>query len=341
MIAKGIGFSCTLQGTNTHFDHLDVSYVSVEVSDDNILWIHTAASDIGQGLEATLLTIVSDVFDGLPVEHIRWSWANTKAPDGGVTGASRQTTMTGNALYNACVELKEAIISVAAEIMDVHPGQIHFEGDILKGPSNRLSLVEVFEQARKEGRKLEALGEFHAPITTRLDDQGQGDPISQFGYATCTAEVEVDTETGEVNVLSVSAYHDSGRIINLTGAEAQVEGGVVMGLGYAVTEEFLEKDGKPVNIGFTNYLIPTVHDAPSSTIKSHFINNPVPMGELGVKGLAEIPVAVIAPAIINAIFNATGARVTTLPATPERVFKAIQEAHQEQLLASETGDINR
>jgi CO/xanthine dehydrogenase Mo-binding subunit len=329
MIKKGIGISCAAQGSNTHFGHLEVSRVLLEVSDDNRIWFHTAASDVGQGLEATLLIIVSEAFGGLPVERIRWSWPSTNAPDGGVTGASRQTTMTGNALYNACIKLKQVISTVAAEMMDVPPESIKFNGDLVTGGSNfQISLPEVLEQARKEGRKLEVLGEFYGPVTTKLDEHGRGQPISQFGYATCVAEVEVDTETGEVKVLSISAYHDSGQIVSRIGAEAQVEGGIVMGLGYATSEEYLTDEGKPVNIGFTNYLIPTVHDSPAPAIKVHFVDNPVPMGKLGVKGLAEIPNSVIAPAITNAIFNATGARITRLPATPERVFRAIQEVEQ-------------
>lgn len=327
MIKKGIGISCAFQGTNTHFNHLDVSRVLLEISDDNTFLFHTAASDVGQGLEATLLTIVSNAFGGLPIEQIRWSWSNTNAPDGGVTGASRQTTMTGNALHNACSELKQMISSVAAEMMDVPPEQIEFFGDTVKGVSGiQLPLSKVLEQARKEGRKLEALGEFHAPITTKLDEHGKGNAISQFGYATCVVEVEVDTETGEVRVLNISAYHDSGRIISHIGAESQVEGGLVMGLGYAISEEYMTNTGEPVNVGFTNYLIPTVHDSPAPAIKAHFVDNPLSMGKLGVKGLAEVPTTVIAPAITNAIFNATGARITRLPATPERIFRAIQEA---------------
>jgi CO/xanthine dehydrogenase Mo-binding subunit len=339
MLKKGIGISCAFQGTNFHFGHHDVSRVLLEVSDDNFFALHTAASDVGQGLEASLLTIVSDSFGGLPVERIRWTWPSTRYPDGGTTGASRQTTMTGNALYNACLGLKQVLSSVAAEMMDVPPKSIEFAGEFIIGGSDRkTSLSEVLEQARKEGRKLQILGEFVAPPTTPIDERGKGDPINQFGYATCVAEVEVDTETGEVKVISISAYHDSGRILNLTGAEAQVEGGVVMGLGYATTEDFMMEGGKAVNVGFTNYLIPTVHDSPASAINVHFVENFVPMGKLRVKGLAEIPNTVIAPAITNAIFNATGARVIRLPATPERVFLAIQEAEHGHEQYTRTSD---
>ena len=192
-----------------------------------------------------------------------------------------------------------------------------------------IPLVEVLDQARRENPNLQASGRFSAPPTTAVDEWGKGEPINQFGYATHVAEVEVDTETGEVFVLKISAYHDAGRILHLKGAEGQVEGGIAMGMGFALTEEFLQSQGHPVNVGFTNYLIPTVVDAPE--IKSNFVYTEIPMGKLGVKGLAEIPTATIAPAIANAIFDATGARVTCIPATPERVLAAIQEAIPEEV----------
>ena len=331
MIKKGIGISCAFQGSNTHFGHHDVSSVLLEVSDDNMFLFHVAASDVGQGLESTLLTIVSEAFGELPVERIRWSWPKTSSPDGGVTGASRQTTMTGNAVYNACKKLKQVIDSVVSEMMDVSPSEgFKISGDyVVYSSGQKILLSEVLEQARKEGRKLEVLGEFTAPLTTMIDEQGRGEPINQFGYATCVAEVEVDTETGELKVLNISAYHDAGRIINPIGAESQVEGGIVMGLGYATSEDFIMNGGKHINVGFTNYLIPSVNDSPAPAIKVHFIDSSVPMGELGVKGLAELPNTVIAPAITNAIYNATGARIYSLPASPERIFRAIQEADQE------------
>ena len=330
MIKKGTGISCAFQGSNTHFGHFDISSVILEVSEENDFLFHVAASDVGQGLEATLLTIVSDAFGGLPVERIRWSWSKTSSPNGGVTGASRQTTITGNAVFNACKELKKILFSVASEIMDVPPDEgFEIEGDfIISSSDHKVLLSEIIEQARKEGRKLEVMGEFIAPPTTMIDEHGKGEGINQFGYATCIAEVEVNTETGELIVISVSAYIDGGRIISPIGAESQIEGGIVMGLGYATSEEYIMDSGKHVNVGFTNYLIPSVHDSPAPDIKVHFINSAVPMGELGVKGLAELPNTMIAPAITNAIYNATGARITKLPATPERIYQAIQKAEK-------------
>jgi CO/xanthine dehydrogenase Mo-binding subunit len=326
---RGIGFSCSFQGTNYHFGHPDTSNASLEITETNEFIIHSAASDLGQGLEASLIKIVSDVFGGLPAKNIHWKGADTSEPDSGSTGASRQTTITGNALHEACLAFKARLAGVAAEMLDIPPDQLVFLGEIVKGGGVKIPLVEVLDQARRENLTLQVSARFSAPPTTPVDEWGKGEPINQFGYATHVAEVEVDTETGEVFVLKITAYHDAGHILHQIGAEGQVEGGITMGMGFAITEEFLQDKGQPLNVGFTNYLIPTIADAPE--IKSNFVYTKIPTGKLGVKGMAEIPTATVAPAITNAIFDATGARVTCIPATPERVLAAIQRAAQEKI----------
>ena len=326
MRKRGIGFSCSFQASTIGFGHPDTSDTLLEITDANEFVIHSAASDLGQGLEATLIKIVSDAFGGLSGKKIRWQGAETGEPDSGTTGASRQTTITGNALLEACLTLKAGLAGVAAEMLDFPPDQLDFQGKTVKGGGRRIPLIDVLDQARRENLTLQASGRFSAPPTTPVDERGKGEPINQISYATHVAEVEVDTETGEVFVLKITAYHDSGRVLHQIGAEGQVEGGIAMGLGFALMEEFLQDRGQPVNIGFTNYPIPTSFDAPE--IEVHFINTEIALGKLGVKGLAEIPTATIAPAITNAIFDAVGARVTRIPATPERVYSAIQQGVQ-------------
>jgi CO/xanthine dehydrogenase Mo-binding subunit len=326
MRKRGIGIASSFQGVNYHFGHPDESHARLEINDVNVFIIHAAASDLGQGLEASLIKIVSDAFGGLPAKYIQWAGANTNEPEAGSTGASRQTTITGNALLIACKNLKNSLSGVAAEMLDIHPDKIKFEGELVRGDGTQISITQLLVQARLENLKLEAEGKFVAPPTTAVDDLGKGNPINQFGYATHVAEVEVDVETGEVSVLRIKAYHDAGKILHQMGAEGQVEGGIVMGLGFALSEEFLQDKGIPLNVGFANYLIPTIADSPE--IETHFIETQIPMGELGVKGLAEIPTSTIAPAIINAIFDATGARITRIPATPERVLSAIKLAEE-------------
>ena len=331
MKKRGIGYACAMQGVNYHFGHEDTSEVRVEVSpvDDHVEFF-TAGADLGQGMEATLIMLLCQALGGLSPAWVRWAEPNTAtSPDPGGTGASRQTSLSGNALWLAGQALREPLWDLAAEMLGAPTGEITLDGDVFRGPgSESVTWKRLVAQARALGVMLSVSGKFTAPPTTPLDERGQGYPVNQYSYATHVAAVEVDLDTGEVAVLWVKAFHDSGRIINPVGAEGQVEGGIVMGLGYALTEAFLMQEGHMLNRGFTNYLIPTIMDAPV-TIESHFVDKPVPFGEIGTKGLAEVPSVPIAAAIVNAIYNATGARVYTLPATPERVLNALSRAERE------------
>lgn len=326
MKKRGIGYACSFQGVNYHFGHEDKSTVQIRVQADNSLLIRTAASDIGQGLEAALIKIASQAFNGFPIDRITWEGSNTQAPDAGGTGASRQSTITGNALYQACENLKTLIRSLAAELMDSHPDLIEFNGYEVKTADDSLSLEFIFNHAREMGSSLRVSGSFAAPQTSILSDDGKGFPINQFGYAAHIAEVEVDTITGEVRVIKVDAFHDAGRILNPVGAAGQVEGALVMGMGFTLFEDLILSQGKPVNTGFTNYIIPSIADTPE--INVNFLTYPSPIGKLGVKGLAEAPTTTIGPAIINAIYDAVGVRITHLPATPERVLAGLKDLQE-------------
>ena len=132
MKKRGIGYACSAQGVNYHFGHEDSSNVELSVKPDNTLLIRTAASDIGQGLEAALIHIVSTSFNGFPVEKIAWEGSNTLSPPAGGTGASRQTTITGNALFRACENLKGLLCSIASEQLDCHPDKLEFRGEEIR-----------------------------------------------------------------------------------------------------------------------------------------------------------------------------------------------------------------
>jgi CO/xanthine dehydrogenase Mo-binding subunit len=163
-----------------------------------------------------------------------------------------------------------------------------------------------------------AVGEgYFDPPTTPLDGDGQGAPYATYGFAAQMAEVEVDLELGTVRVLKVHAAHDVGRAINPTQVEGQIHGGIVQGLGMALMEEYVA--GKTDNLH--DYLIPTIGDVPQIVV--HIVEDPEPLGPFGAKGVGEPALIPTAPAILNAIHHATGVRITHLPATPDRVRKAI------------------
>jgi CO/xanthine dehydrogenase Mo-binding subunit len=161
------------------------------------------------------------------------------------------------------------------------------------------------------------------PPETSFDPAtGQGEPYSSYSFSATVVEVEVDTDTGETRVIRVHSGHDAGRIVNPTTGEGQVEGGVVQGLGYALLEEHLLKDGRILNDQFSTYIIPTALDVPE--IRTVFVEHTSPEGPYGAKGLGETPIIAIAPAVTAAIANAAGVRLREIPATPERVFSALR-----------------
>jgi CO/xanthine dehydrogenase Mo-binding subunit len=326
MKAQGRGFACIHLGTNYHFGMRDESHVRVQVTEEGHIIISTAMQELGQGTGTTLAYLVSQKFNGMDLSQIHIPDADSSLPDSGYTAASRQTTMTGNATIKAVESLQALLLQIGSEMLDVDPNRLDWQGGHLVNidiPEQSTTLEEMFYQAKKMGVELAATAEFMAPETTPLDEEsGSEMPINSFSYATAVADVEVDTETGVVRVIKMISVHDSGTIINLAGAKAQVEGGLVMGLGFALTEDFINVEGIPQTEGFTHYAIPTIKDAPE--IEVHFIENHKGFGPYGAKGLGEVPMVVAAPAIINAIYDAVGVRIKHLPASPEKIVKALR-----------------
>jgi xanthine dehydrogenase molybdenum-binding subunit len=165
---------------------------------------------------------------------------------------------------------------------------------------------------------------YYEPPSTAPDDKQMGDISACYAFGTHVAEVEVDLDTGIVRVLKLCAAHDVGRVINRMGIEGQVEGGVAQGMGFCLSEEVKLDRGRLANPNFTDYKIMTTQDLPELDIA--FIETRDPAGPHGAKGIAEAPLIPVAPAISNALFNATGVRFTELPLTPERVLMKLKEA---------------
>lgn len=322
----GVGYAGNAQGCNFHFGHPDVSTVRLDVQSGGKIRICSAASDLGQGLEATLILILSQTLGGYPFEEISYARPATSMPDGGSTGASRQTTMTGNATFRAGMALLEACKTLFAKITGVSAAELRFENGLLEaGEKTKTSLFELLKE-RGEGLSVE--GSFTAPRTSDPDENGRGFPINQYSYGVQRAIVRVDCCTGIVKLLEYRAVHDAGRIVNPIGASAQIEGALAQGCGMALMESFLQKNGRPLQHGFSDYLFPTATDMPEISVD--FVNKPVDMGELRVKGLAELGISGPVPAISAAIHDAAGIWITDIPAMPERVLEKLMEAEKNE-----------
>jgi xanthine dehydrogenase molybdenum-binding subunit len=230
-------------------------------------------------------------------------------PDGGPTTASRQTFISGNAVRLAAEGLRERLSCVAAERWDVSPEAIRFEDGELRNGNSSAALGSVVEWLLQEGQEPRVLHKYFAPVTRPL---GEGDDMHfAFGYGVQAAQVAVDEATGKVQVLRVIAAVDGGRALNPRAFLGQVEGGIVMGIGTALTEEFKFENGRPLTRRWKDYGVPLIGDMPIMDI--HLAEHPISTGPYGAKGVGELPSIPTAPAICNAIHNALGVRIEKLP----------------------------
>jgi xanthine dehydrogenase molybdenum-binding subunit len=240
-------------------------------------------------------------------------------PDGGPTTASRQTYVTGNAAMHAARTLRQAIAATLAEKYDQPPESVRFIEGLAQVNGHAVPLGEVVSLMRSEGREPRALYEYWAPATRPLG-QG-GDMHFAFSFAAQAAEVEVDTHTGLVRVLRIIVANDVGKALNPLGLQGQVEGGVVMGLGNALTENFIVEEGKVFTDRMARYRVPSITQTPE--IISHIVEHPTADGPYGAKGVGEIVSVPTTPAITNAIFNAVGVRIDSLPVDQEQIVREL------------------
>jgi CO/xanthine dehydrogenase Mo-binding subunit len=236
-------------------------------------------------------------------------------PDGGPTTASRQTFVTGNAARLAARDMRDRLAAVAAERWDIEPGAISFRGGVLRAGGHEAPLSTVVAWLQEEGHETRLTARYHAPQTQPLG-QG-GDMHFAFSYGVQAAQVAVDPSSGEVRVLRIVAACDAGRAINPQALLGQIEGGLMMGLGTTLTEEYQVEAGIPRTLRWADYPVPLVGLLPELDL--HIVEDVTPDGPYGAKGIGELPSIPTAPAICNAIYNAVGVRVQKLPVRPEDI----------------------
>ena len=326
MKKRGLGVGSMFYGIGYGFNRPDIGAAHIEIAEDGTTTLYTGVCDIGQGI-VTLLAQIAGTELGLPIEAIRVVNADTgSTPDSGPTSGSRATFVQGQAVLNAALDLKERLLEMAGQLLESPVEALEVVGPVIEQrgrPEHSVTVLRVVDEMHKQGKR--CIGWGWQDITTKDVDPitSQGDAYQTFGWSTQLVEVAVDDETGFTRVVRLVSATDAGRAINPQGVEGQIQGGAVMGLGYALYEQHVLEQGRPKTGSLAFYLVPTPMDVPE--IECLIVEVPDPAGPYGAKGVAEPATIPTTPAILNAIYDAVGVRVTETPATPERIYHLLQE----------------
>ncbi len=328
-LKRGYGVSVVCFGLGYGDGFPDTSRARVRFNDQDRLEVYTGAVEVGQGLLQMCAQLSAEEV-GVTLETVDVVSADTaRTPEAGSSSATRQTFFTGTAVRLAATELRHQLLDIAMTLLPIHPDELDLAGGYLfesENPSNRVAIKDVLAEGRKRGYSLEASSLFQ-PRTVTQDENGLSPrAFITYLFASHAAEVLVDVETGEVSVQRVVAVHDVGKAINPQLVEGQIEGGVTQGLGMVLMEEVVRREGRLLNANFTDYLLPTPVDVPP--IKAIIVENPDPAGPFGARGVGEPPLIGTPPAVLGAIYDALGIQISQLPATGERVWRALQEARK-------------
>ena len=324
----GLGLACTVHVSGKrHFGDYDGSSATIKINEDGKALILSGEGECGQGVHTAMCQIAAEEL-GVPIEDVEISRADTDLTTFCLGAfASRLTYVSGNAVKNAATNVKQQLFEQAAEMLEANAadlmsrdGRVFVRG--AEGKSVTVSDVARARLFRHNGAPIVGSGSFDAdsvlPDSTRF-----GNESGAYNYGVQAAQVHVDPETGQVKVLQMVVASDCGTVIYPLGAEGQVEGGLAQGIGYALTEGLQIDEGRPVNPNFSDYRIPSMRDMPP--LEHAFADSYEPTGPFGAKGLGELNMDPTAAVINNAIFDAVGVRVKTLPITPEKILRALKE----------------
>jgi len=294
----------------------------VEITVNGRARVLSGATEIGQGAQTILCQIAAEEL-GLAIEEVDIEDPDTsRVPDSGPTVASRTTMIVGRVVQLAAREIKDRLTRFAAERFG-EPEVTLTDRRFVAGDKTLASLQEISDEYISQHGELRAFSRYASPPEIEWDDDTySGDAYPCFSWGAEVAEVEVDQDTYEVNCIKITTAQDVGRAIHPTLAGGQIEGGTLQAVGYGLLEELVWDKGRIVNNRLTNYIIPTALDAPE--METIIIENPYPHGPFGAKGLGELPMDGGAPAIAAAVFNATGAFISEIPITPERLQRDLE-----------------
>ena len=325
-LRRGWGMATILKGAGMGRGLADHAGVLLEMHRDGSLVINSAAADMGQGIITLMAQLAAERL-GLDFSQVRVARADTsRAPDAGASCASRQAMVSGNAVLAAADEIRDTLLTLAArkikvskDRLDLRNGRLLVDGEI-----DDLTVQNLAERASVWGYPLHAQSRYHLEYPDDVPEVSYRYSSEFFQFCTQIAQVLVDCETGQVTVEKFVAVHDAGKMINPGGVYGQIEGGIAQGIGYALSEELVVEKGHTLNASLENYVIPMALDIPE--LHMHVLEMPeLAGGPLGAKGVAEGPIIPTAPAIRNAILDATGKPLYRLPMNAERVLAALDE----------------
>ena len=289
-----------------------------ELARDGRFIVYCTAADYGQGMNTVVSQMAAEAL-GVPRARVEVINGDTaRVPDSAIQGASRATYFVGGAVTAAVQALKHEVQGMAAELLDRAPASLELQLDHFTAPDGTtISLAEIAAEFDRIGKSRRVRGYFD--LTDHFPAETKPEYVPLFVTGAHVAEVEVDLRTGQTRVLRMAAAHDVGRVVNRLDAEGQIEGAMIMGVGAALMEEVIPGHTR----GFTDYYLPTAKSMPQTDVV--LVEVPGLHGPHGVKGLGEAAMLPATPAIINAMSRAIGARLREIPATPERVLRAMMK----------------
>ncbi len=323
-VRRGLGVASMLHvGGGAKIYRSDGCGSLLSIDDFGKATLVTGSTEIGQGSETVLAQMVAEIL-GLDIDRVRIVNSDTdvKPWDVGVH-ASRTSYVAGNSAILAATEAREKLLAEAARRFRVPREELSLsDGAVRRGGEVVETLDRLVRALHFSGRaELLITHAYFEPGSVKQDEGFKGQVSPTYAFGAQIAEVEVELDTGVVRVVAVSAAHDVGRVLNALGVEGQIEGGIVMGLGYALTEEVKVREGRVLNPSFRDYHLVTAPEVPE--IRYRLIETADPTGPFGAKGIGEAPAICTAAAVVNAVHDATGVRFTRLPLHPEAVLQGL------------------
>jgi xanthine dehydrogenase molybdenum-binding subunit len=314
-LKKGWGMGCEMHGSSAYPGIKEQGNATVRMNEDGTVQLFTGTTGLGTGAHTALAQIVAEEL-GVRFEDVSVVHGDTDVVPWDIGAfASHTTYMGGRAAQMAAAEVKKQVLAIAAEALEAAPGDLEVRQGIvrIKGSDRELGVRDAVSP--KKGLP-----------TKQLIASATYSPTKSYSFAAHFVEVQVDTETGQIDVLQVIPVHEVGKVIHPVAAQGQIEGGIQQGIGHTLTEDYVidPATGRSLNAGFVDYKMPLSMDMPP--IRTIILETaPDPGGPFGAKGVGEDPIIAIGPAIANAVYTAIGVRFRHYPITPEDVLKGLKE----------------